>query len=85
MDHKLVRSLNNQRTPPNNHVFHRTTVRPKNNPSLRTDEKRTHDFDNIQLSNSWDTILVFSVTHLVNGITVDSVVAMTIQDIFQNA
>lgn len=77
MDHKLVRSLNNQRTPPNNHVFHRTTVRPKNNPSLRTDEKRTHGFDNIQLSNSWDT-----VTHLVNGITVDSVVAMAIQDIF---
>lgn len=59
LDHKLVRSLNNQRTPPNNHVFHRTTVRPKNNPSLRTDEKRTHDFDNIQLSNSWDTIFSF--------------------------
>lgn len=29
--------------------------------------------------------LVYSVTHLVNGITVDSVVAMAIQDIFQNA
>lgn len=29
--------------------------------------------------------LVYSVTHLVNGVTVDSVVAMAIQDIFQIA